>query len=403
MPGRLARHAFLKALEGLEGGHLTLRLPEGETRHFGTPPGEAGGGLSARMVVEREDFFQTLALHGPLWIGESYVAGDWHTDDLPGLIELGQRNYDRLVYGAWYARLMRVGSRLNYWLGRGAENTREGSRKNIQAHYDLGNELFALFLDESLTYSSAIFSQVDEPLAAAQENKYRALAERAEIGREDHVLEIGCGWGGFALFAARTYGCRVTAITISEEQHALATARVRAAGLEGLITVRLCDYRDVQGSFTKIVSIEMLEAVGQRYWEAYFRTCDRVLAPGGRMAIQTIAVPEHLFEEHVSTAHWVQKRIFPGGLLPSLEALRQTLTKATTLAVTDVSEVGAHYARTLAHWRQAFVERWEEARALGYDERFCRMWEFYLAGCEAGFRTGRLLTYQLALTRDEGV
>ena len=356
-------------------------------------------------MVKRERFFRALALHGPLWIGDSYVDGDWWTDDLPALIELGQRNYDRLVGGAWYARLTRVGSLISYWLGRGAENTRAGSRRNIHAHYDLGNDLFALFLDESMTYSSAIFSHPEEDLHMAQENKYRALAEKAGIGADDRVLEIGCGWGGFALFMARRYGCHVTAITISTEQHDLATRRVREAGLSHLVDVRLCDYRDVEretgGGFTKIVSIEMLEAVGQRYWETYFRVCERLLAPGGRIALQTIAVPDEHFDEHVRTAHWVQKRVFPGGLLPSLGALREVLERSTRLAIVEAEEIGQHYARTLAHWRRAFLARLDDARALGYDERFCRLWDFYLAGSEAGFRTGRLLDYQLALTRPE--
>ncbi len=373
-------------------GDLTVHLPDGSVRRFGTP----GAAPRAALRIERDAFFTKLALHGALWIGESYMDGDWHADDLARFIELGLRSDDRLARGTWVTRL---GNAANYWLRRGRSNTRDGSRRNVRAHYDLSNALFALFLDESMTYSSAIFTAPDEPLWRAQENKYRALAEKVSLRRDDRVLEIGCGWGGFALFAARTYGCRVTGITVSEEQLALARVRVRAAGLEHLVDVRFCDYRDVTGTFTKIVSIEMLEAVGQRYWKTYFQVCDRALAPGGLMALQTIAVPDHLFAEHARTAHWVQKYVFPGGLLPCLEALRGTLSSDTTLAVQDVEDIGQHYTRTLARWRHAFLRRLDEVRALGFDARFQRLWEFYLAGSEAGFRTGRLLDLQLVLGR----
>jgi cyclopropane-fatty-acyl-phospholipid synthase len=368
-------------------------VPDGSARRFGTP----GAAPRAALWVERDAFFTKLALHGGLWIGESYMDGDWRADDLARFIELGLRSHDRLARGTW---LTRLGNAANYWLGRGRANTRDGSRRNVHAHYDLSNALFAHFLDQTMTYSSAIFTMPDEPLWQAQENKYRALAEKVALRGDDHVLEIGCGWGGFAIFAARTYGCRVTGLTVSEEQHALARERVRAAGLEHLVDIQFCDYRDVAGTFSKIVSIEMLEAVGQRHWKTYFQVCDRVLAPGGLMALQTIAVPDHLFAEHVRTAHWVQKYVFPGGLLPSLEALRGVLSSGTTLAVQHVEDIGQHYARTLALWRRAFLERLDEVRSLGFDARFERLWEFYLAGSEAGFRTGRLLDLQLVLGRE---
>jgi cyclopropane-fatty-acyl-phospholipid synthase len=285
---------------------------------------------------------------------------------------------------------------VRHWL---RPNTRPGSRRNIASHYDLGNDLFELFLDPSLTYSSAIFGHPSEPLAEAQQRKFRRLGDQLRLEASDHVLEIGCGWGGFAIFAARTYGCRVTGLTISTEQHAFATARVRDAGLAGRVDIRLCDYRDVAGRFDKIVSIEMLEAVGRAHWPVFFERCDAVLAPGGSVAIQTIAMPDHRFEAYLRHADWIQTYIFPGGLLPSLGELCRAMTARTRLSVTGLEEIGLDYAETLARWRSAFLENLERVRHLGFDDRFIRMWEYYLASCEAMFRTRMLWTYQLLLRR----
>jgi cyclopropane-fatty-acyl-phospholipid synthase len=238
-----------------------------------------------------------------------------------------------------------------------------------------------------------------QSLRDAQQNKVATLARNVRLCRSDHVLELGCGWGGFALYAAETYGCRVTGITLSAAQHALATARVAAAGLESLVDIQLCDYRAVQGSFTKLVSIEMLEAVGREYWGEFFRTCDRLLRPGGLAGIQVITVADRDFAEHAGQSHWVQKYIFPGGLLPSLLELCQAMSATSPLGVYHLEDIGEHYATTIERWRTAFKSQLPRVRALGFDERFIRMWEFYLAACQARFATRTQHALQLVLAR----
>jgi cyclopropane-fatty-acyl-phospholipid synthase len=396
--GRLARAALVEALGRWKIGDLTVRLPDGQIVRAGT----AGNALRATLWITRDAFFRKLAIKGPQWIGESYMDGDWRTDDLPRFLEIGMRNHAVLPEESPLTWLSNGVSRA---LHRGEPNTRRGSRKNIQRHYDLSNALFRLFLDESMTYSSGIYEHEGESLSSAQQRKYRAFGEKLSLGPDDRVLEIGCGWGGFALFAAREYGCRVTGITLSDQQLELARDRVKKAGLADRIALHLCDYRDVVTllpageTFTKIVSIEMLEAVGQAQWEPFFRVCDSVLGPGGVVGIQTIAVPDENFREHASQAQWVQKYIFPGGLLPSLGELCKSMARGSRLAVRHVVDIGPHYAPTLAEWRERFLRQLSQVRALGFDERFVRMWEFYLAGSEAGFRTGRLQNLQLVLGR----
>jgi len=251
-----------------------------------------------------------------------------------------------------------------------------------------------------MTYSSAVFGSPDEPLADAQARKYRRLADRTGIRAGDHVLEIGCGWGAFAMMLAREYGARVTAITVSERQHAMARTRVAAAGLAGRVDVRLCDYRDITGTYDGIVSVEMLEAVGRAYWPSFFETCHRVLAPGGRVGVQTIAIGNHRFEEYAKHCDWIQRYIFPGGLLPSLVELSKAGARRTPFGVHALEDIGLDYARTLAHWRARFFDRIEQVHGLGFDDRFVRMWDYYLSSCEAAFATRALATYQLVLARD---
>jgi cyclopropane-fatty-acyl-phospholipid synthase len=273
------------------------------------------------------------------------------------------------------------------------------SKRNIAAHYDLSNDLYATFLDDTMTYSAAFFESPTATLEEAQEAKYRRLAEKARVDAGCHVLEIGCGWGGFAVYAASTYGCRVTGITLSEEQAALARRRVTEAGLDHLVDIRIVDYREVDGSYDRIVSIEMLEAVGHRYLGTYFETIDRLLAPDGLAAIQVITIPEQRYASYRRRPDFIQRYIFPGGHLPSLEAMAGSMGQRSELYVDDVENIGMHYAETLRRWRERFLERGDDVRALGFDEPFVRMWEFYLAYCEAAFLARYIGDLQLVLTR----
>jgi cyclopropane-fatty-acyl-phospholipid synthase len=380
---RAATAALERALAALDGGTLEVELPGGGTRRFGAGP-------PLRLAIHDAAFFRRLATRGKLGLGESYTADEWDTDDLVGLFELLLRNADRA--GARHAgvrRALELRPRLH------RRNGLVRSRRNISYHYDLGNELFALMLDETMTYSCAVFERPEMTLAEAQRAKYERLCRLLELGPEDHVLEIGCGWGGFAQHAAERHGCRVTGITISREQAALARERTRGLPVEILEQ----DYRTVDGTFTRVVSIEMIEAIGADQFGTFFATIDRVLAPGGRAAVQSILVPEQRWERYRSTPDWIERYVFPGCLIPSLEALTRAAARHSRLGVYGVDEIGEHYAETLRRWRSAFHERIDDVRTLGYDRRFERTWDFYLAFCEAAFRTRALRDTQLLLAR----
>ncbi len=381
---RLAVRALERVLPGLEGGTLVVRLPDGAEMSFGSGP-------AVRMAIDDPRFFRRLATGPRFGLGESYQAGEWRSDDLPGLLELLARNAERA--SARHPHLRRFGEL------RPRFNRRTGllaASRNIRYHYDLGNELFSLFLDETLTYSCAVFEHRDESLAEAQRRKLRLVCGKLELGPGDHVLEIGCGWGSFALVAAGEYGARVTGITLSPAQAELARRRVAEAGLADRVEVRVQDFRAVEGSFTKVASIEMLEAIGEKLFASFFATIDRVLAPGGRASIQTILIPDARYRRYRSSPDWIERHVFPGCLIPSLGALAQA---AGELHIHSLEEIGQHYGETLARWREAFVSRLGEVRALGYDERFVRTWDFYLASCEALFRAGLLRDAQLVVTR----
>jgi cyclopropane-fatty-acyl-phospholipid synthase len=326
------------------------------------------------------------------------MDGLWSSPDLVALIRLAARNREALALSSgWF----RVPAQLRRTLAhRARRNTRGQSRRNISTHYDLGNDFYRLFLDETMTYSSAVFASPDQSLAEAQRNKYRRMAEGAGLvaGAGQHVLEIGSGWGGFALYAAGELGCRVTSITISREQHALARERVRAAGLEHVVDIELRDYRDIEGTYDAIVSIEMLEAVGDEYFGTFFEACDAALRPGGRLSLQVITFPDATYERQLRGANWIQTYSFPGGLCPSLAVIERA-TRDTRLLITGVTDVADHYARTLRAWRTRFLERIADVRALGFDERFVRMWEYYLALSEAGFATGVTQDLQLVMEK----
>ena len=281
-------------------------------------------------------------------------------------------------------------------------NRRQGllhARRNVEYHYDLGNELFGLMLDETMTYSCAIFERPDEPLADAQRRKLHRVCDKLRLTPDDHVLEIGCGWGSFALTAAGEYGARVTGLTLSPAQAALARERVRSAGLDDRVRILEEDYRIHQGSYTRLASIEMIEAIGEKQFPTFFSACDRLLTAGGRACIQTIVIPDQRWNRYRRSPDWIERYVFPGCLIPSLAALQRTMAQASRLTLAHVEEIGLHYAETLRRWRATFLDRQPEVRALGYDDHFVRTWDFYLASCEAGFRTRALRDAQLVLER----
>jgi cyclopropane-fatty-acyl-phospholipid synthase len=379
----LALSLLERGLAGLEGGTLEVELPGGELRRY-------GAGAPTRLSIHELAFFRRIATRGKLGLGESYTAGEWDADDLVALFELLLRNADAAAERHALLRgLLELRPRLR------RRNGFARSRRNIAYHYDLGNELFALMLDETMTYSCAVFERPGATLAEAQRAKLERLCRLLELGPEDHVLEIGCGWGSFARYAAETRGCRVTGITISHEQALVARERTRGLPVEILEQ----DYRDVGGRYTKAVSIEMVEAIGADQFGTFFATIDRVLAPGGRAAVQTILVPEQRWDRYRRNPDWIERYIFPGCLIPSLEALTQAATRHSRLGIYGVDEIGEHYAETLRRWRASFHAHSDDVRRLGYDRRFERTWDFYLAFCEAAFRTRALRDAQLLLAR----
>jgi cyclopropane-fatty-acyl-phospholipid synthase len=393
---RLAWRVGLAAAERIREGRLTVVLPDGSRRTFGDPAAT----LHAEIRIHDRQALVRMLLHGETGGGEAYMDGLWSSPDLPGLLRLAARDREALALSAgWFRVPAQVRRTIAHRIRR---NTRTGSRRNIAAHYDLGNDFYRLFLDETMTYSSAVFATPDQSLAEAQRNKYRIVAANAGLAAGQHVLEIGTGWGGFALYAAGELGCRVTSVTISREQYDLARARVHAAGLDDLVEVQLRDYRDVEGTYDAIVSIEMLEAVGAEYLATFFEVCDRALRPGGRMSLQVITFPDAAYERQRRGANWIQTYIFPGGLCPSLAVIERA-TRDTRLLITGVTDIAPSYVRTLRAWRQRFLARLDDVRALGFDDRFVRMWEYYLALSEAGFATGISQDLQIAFEKRRGI
>ncbi len=382
----------LRALEQVTVGELELVLPDGSSRRFGRP----GTGPQATVRVSSRDLFRRLARGPRLGLGESYAAGDWRADDLVAFFELLIRNVEAARRRNPLATLARLERRRPHVPIR---RDLTQAQRDISYHYDLGNDLYGLFLDETMTYSCATFDEPGQSLADAQRSKLRRICEKLALGPDDRVLEIGCGWGSFALVAAAEYGARVTGLTISRRQHELARKRVAEAGLGDRVEILLRDYRTLRGRFTKIASIEMLEAIGHRQYPTFFAACDRLLIPGGVACIQTIAIPDQRYDSYRRHTDWIREHIFPGSLLPSLKALVDAMTRSSTLGVDGLEDIGRHYAPTLRAWRERFLARSEEVHELGYDERFVRTWEFYLAYCEAAFATRSLRDLQLVLSR----
>ena len=391
---RYCMKLVLHFLSGARRGRLQLRLPDGTTHDFGSRE----DAHPVQLQVNDYRFFSRIALGSDIGLGESYMFAEWDTADIAAVIEFFIRNRNQLQDGNFRESLLtRFLEKLRF-LARA--NTLTGSRRNIRRHYDLSNDFFRTFLDETMAYSCGVFKDPQESLAAAQRNKFHAIIEKARLQADDHLLEIGCGWGGFAIEAVRKTGCRVTGITISREQYELARQRVREAGLQDRIRILFRDYRKMRGRFEKIVSIEMLEAVGHENYGTFFRQLDRLLAPDGIVVLQTISIPDQRYDAYRKTHDWIQKHIFPGGLLPSLTRLTQTMTRHSALMVDHVENIGNHYATTLAHWHRRFRANEDQVDRLGFDETFKRKWVYYLKSCEAGFRQRVLGDLQLVLTRE---
>ena len=397
----LARTVILVSLRAVKHGSLRIRTPEGSLHRFEGPR----PGPDATITVHDPGFFRRVLLDGEIGAGEAYIRGEWSADSIMDVVRFGilnRRALRPMVPLLWPA------AAASWVAHRARSNTVSGSRQNITEHYDLGNDFFALFLDPSMTYSCAYFGEkllaADAPhidvrlLEQAQRAKYRLLAARADLAPGSHVLEIGCGWGGFAEVAASEFGCRVTGVTISHKQAAYAQERIARAGLEGKVSIELADYREIAGAYDAIVSIEMLEAVGHRFLPTYFRKCDEVLKPGGRAVIQVITIPDNRYLRYRLRPDYIQRFIFPGAHLPSLGAMKRAL-RATSLRIIDRDDLAPHYGPTLAAWRERLLEKRRALFGLGFDETFLRRWEFYFAYCEAAFRTRYVADWQLVLER----
>lgn len=378
----------------IEAGRLTLVFADGKTAYV---EGSDHGPHGVMRIMSGRVVWRAL-LAGDIGLAESYLAGEWDSPDLTALIEVTAVNQARLASALEYSWPYAPINRLRHLL---RANTRRGSRRNIAAHYDLGEDFYGQWLDETMTYSSALFGgrpDEQQDLAQAQRRKYRRIARALDLKPGDRVLEIGCGWGAFAEIAAREFGCSVVGITVSKDQAAYAAARVGEAGLADRVDIRLQDYRDVAGTFDRIVSIEMFEAVGEDNWPAFFDVLRQRLRPGGRAAVQTIVIAEDKFEYYRRNPDFIQRYIFPGGMLPSPSAF-EAAANAAGLTFDDRYFFGASYAECLKRWNASFQERWPAISAMGFDERFRRIWTYYLCYCEAGFRANAIDVGQLLLTR----
>ena len=375
----------------IKSGRLDVILPDG--RQFSAQGSEAGP--IAVLEVHNTDLFARLVREGYVSFSDAYVDGWWSTPDLQSFMDLVNSDNEEMYNGYPGQQLVQMYERLRFWLQR---NHRTQARKNISYHYDLGNDFYGLWLDETMTYSSALFTTGQESLEAAQIAKYKQMVD--EMGAEpgDHILEIGCGWGGFAEYAAKERGLRVTCLTISEEQFKYAKERIEKAGLSDLVDFKLQDYRDESGSYDGIASIEMFEAVGEKYWPTYFNKVRDRLKPGKSATLQIITVADDRWEAYRNDVDFIQKYIFPGGMLPSPSALKDQVQRAG-MGVERSVEFGQSYAITLKRWHETFNEKWDQVSAMGFDERFRRMWNYYLTSCAAAFETANCDVTQITITR----
>ena len=393
---RWARRVVLSRLGALAFGRLTIRWGD-ERETFG--PGQDPD-LTAAIHVHDPAFFRRLVFAGGLGAAESFMEGEWETDDLTAVVRLFVRNRPVLVgLDDGWGRLAKPLLRLAH---RRRANTRSGSQRNIMEHYDLGNEFFRLFLDEpTMTYSSAIFDRPDASLEEAAVTKLERICAKLGLGADDHVLEIGTGWGGFALHAARTTGCRVTTTTISREQAQLARQRVAEAGLTDQVEILTQDYRDLEGQYDKLVSIEMIEAVGASFLDTFFRVASERLKPDGLMCLQAITMADRNYQRALDNVDFIQRYIFPGSFIPSVSALTEAMARATDLVLVHLEDIGPHYAQTLRHWRERFTASEDAVRAQGYSPRFVRMWRYYLSYCEGGFLERAISDVQMVFAKPD--
>lgn len=389
---RRAERLLRARLAQLAHGRLTI-VDRGRHASFGRATARCD--LHATVQVHEPRFYTEVAFGGSVGAGESFMAGDWQVDDLTALVRILLVNRSVLdgLDGGW--------SRASQWARRAlhtfARNTRHGSRRNIAAHYDIGNDFFELFLDPGMMYSCALFERPGLSLEAAQHAKLDRLCRKLDLQPGDHLLEIGTGWGGLALHAARHFGCRVTTTTISREQHALAQQRIDAAGLADRITLRLDDYRDLDGAYDKLVSVEMIEAVGHQYFDTFFARCHALLKPGGTMVLQAITIDDRLYRSARDSVDFIKRHVFPGCCIPSVGALTESIVRASGLRLVDLEDIGPHYATTLAAWRERLFANAERVRACGYPEALLRLWHFYLGYCEGGFAERTLGNVQMVL------
>jgi cyclopropane-fatty-acyl-phospholipid synthase len=391
---RFARRLVLRRLEDIRYGRITVR--EGEhVFSFGEP--ESASNLAVDITVSDGGFYGDLAFGGSVGAGEAYMQGFWSCSDLTALVRLMLKNRDVLDgVDTGAARLAVPLRKLAHRVNR---NTRSGSRRNIAAHYDLGNDFFGLWLDPTMMYSSAVFEREDMTLEEASVAKLDRICRKLQLGPSDHVVEIGTGWGGFAVHAASRYGCRVTTTTISAEQYAYARERVREAGLQDKITLLKQDYRDLKGRFDKLVSIEMIEAIGHQYLDTYFEKCASLLRPEGMMLLQAITIADQRYDQALRTVDFIKRHIFPGSFIPSVSAMTDSIARTTDMRLYHMEDIGPHYATTLRLWRERFFDSLDRVRAMGFPEDFVRMWEFYLCYCEGGFVERAIGDVQMLLTK----
>ncbi len=391
-PWGLAQRLMLAALGHIKHGHLDLATSEGHLRF-----GAAGSELSAKAHLVDTQAYGAGLWGGEVGLGEAYMKGWWTSEDLVSVVRLAVRNMEAFDRDGLITSLGRFIQRLRH---RARANHVDGSKANIAHHYDLGNDFYHLFLDESLAYSCAYYRSEVDTLHQAQLNKFDLICRKLRLSEKDHLLEIGTGWGGFAAYAASEYGCRVTTTTISREQHDYAAKLFASKGLNDRIELRFEDYRHLEGTFDKAVSIEMFEAVGLKYYDAYFGAVDRLLKPNGTLLLQAITMNEQRFSSYQKGTDWIQQYIFPGAELASLSEITKSLARCTSMSLFHLEDIGAHYARTLHAWREAFHARLDAVRELGFDETFIRMWDYYLAYCEGAFLERYIGDAQLLLTKN---
>jgi cyclopropane-fatty-acyl-phospholipid synthase len=396
------RRLALRILSGIDHGRLDLIEPPSNglgsraPSHLRLSFGEPDADLSATVEIHSPRFYRAM-LGGSAGLGEAYRDGVWDCDDLVALARIAARNMAPL--DRWRRRLHPILVPFQRTLWRVPRNNRGASRKHISAHYDLGNDLFALYLDESMMYSSAVFPSPEATLAEAQEHRLERICQALELGPDDHLLEIGTGWGAMAAYAASRYGCRVTTTTISREQREGALRRIQDAGVEDRVRLLLDDYRELDGRYSKVVSLEMIEAVGWQYFDHFFRRCSELLEPDGLFFLQAIVIDDRLYEVEKAARSFSNALIFPGGCLPSVEVIERCVARETDMSMVWLEEIGAHYARTLELWRERFIANTDLAAELGYDEPFRRLWTLWLAMSEAGFRERRLRDVQVLFAK----